>query len=123
MKTSLIMAILLCLCFTFAGASALAADKEIKGKKGNEEITVTVDDEDNYKLKKVIVKKDGETAGEDMTERSIERHGDDVTQLQIKRENGPADVIRSVPNDTVIISGDGTCAWYFYGGGWHQYCW
>lgn len=120
MRISRFMAVLLCLCFTFAGASALAADKEIKAIKGDKEITVTVD-ADNFKLKNVKIK-DG-TMEEVVVSQPIERHGNNVTDLEIKRKNGPADTIQYVPDDTTIISGTGTCVWYFSGGGWHQYCW
>ena len=121
MRTSQIMAILLIMCFTFAGASALAVDKEIKVKKGNKEITVTVDDS-NYNLKNVKVK-DGTMAEEDFTSGANERHGSDVTELRIKRKRGPAEDIQFVTEGTVILSGTGTCVWYFSMSQWHQYCW
>jgi len=119
MRSSRIMAIILCLCFTFAGSFALAQDENIVVERGNRTITVTVDH--NNMLKKVIIR-DG-TAEEDVTRRANERHGDNLTDLQIKRKHGPAEDIKFVTEGTVIESGTGTCVWKFSGGHWHQYCW
>ena len=114
MRNSRIMAVLIVLCFTFAGVSTVWADKDFNAKTANKEIKIKTDD--NYHKKEIKVKR-GDNPEVDVTSIASEAHGS-VTGLSLNNEP-----VQYISDGAVIITGTDTCAWIFSGGTYHRYCW
>lgn len=112
MRTSRILAVLLLLCFTFAGTSMLWAQPvDVPVRLGNERFTLRYDS--NTRAFDGIRNEAGQI--------QPTRQGP-VWNLRIMEHGQPPQRIISVPDGTIITSGDGTCVWYFIGGTWIQFC-